>query len=100
VALSRLIRPQGQHDASIVAANTFVQLMKDLVRQTKECDADEDISAIIITGSQGVFSQGLDVGELATIKSYGQVRACHSQSHRCGEGLDRLAMKGSVPDGT
>jgi hypothetical protein len=75
VALSRLIRPQGQHDASIVAANTFVQLMKDLVRQTKECDADEDISAIIITGSQGVFSQGLDVGELATIKSYGQVRA-------------------------
>jgi Enoyl-CoA hydratase/isomerase len=52
----------------------LVQLMKELVQQMKDCDADESISSIIITGSKGIFSRGLDLGELSSIKTYGQAR--------------------------
>ena len=52
----------------------MVQMMAELVHKLQGLDEDEDIHAIIITGSQGYFSVGVDIHELAEIKTYGQVR--------------------------
>lgn len=51
-----------------------MQLMKEILRQMKECDQDEEIKAIILTGTDGVFSVGADMKELSTVKTYGEVR--------------------------
>jgi enoyl-CoA hydratase/carnithine racemase len=49
-------------------------MMGELLRQLKECDADEDIRAIIVTGSREYFSVGFDIHELARVKTYGEAR--------------------------
>lgn len=51
-----------------------MQLMKEILRQMKECDNDEEIKAIILTGTDGVFSVGADMKELSLVKTYGEVR--------------------------
>lgn len=40
----------------------------------KECDQDEEIKAIILTGTDGVFSVGADMKELSAVKTFGEVR--------------------------
>jgi enoyl-CoA hydratase/carnithine racemase len=60
----------------------MVQMMADLVHKLQGLDEDEDIHAIIITGSQGYFSVGVDIHELAEIKTYGQV--CTGADSVCG----------------
>lgn len=51
-----------------------MQMMRELIRQLEECDKDSDVRAIIITGTQGLFSVGADIHELAGIQTYGQVQ--------------------------
>lgn len=57
-----------------------MQLMKEILRQMKECDNDEEIKAIILTGTDGVFSVGADMKELSLVKTYGEVRLICSRS--------------------
>ena len=50
-------------------------MSRELLRQLMELDADDDVRAIIVTGSAGHFSVGLDIHELSRIEGYSQVRA-------------------------
>lgn len=55
-----------------------MQLMREILKQMKDCDRDDQIKAIILTGADGVFSVGADMLELSQVKSYGEV--CHPPS--------------------
>jgi enoyl-CoA hydratase/carnithine racemase len=53
-------------------------MSRELLRQLNELDNDDEIRAIIITGTDGYFSVGIDIHELAEIQNYSQVTGCHA----------------------
>jgi enoyl-CoA hydratase len=50
------------------------QLMREVVAAVEELDADTEIGAILLTGSEKAFAAGADIKEMAT-KSYAEVYA-------------------------
>ncbi len=59
VALCRLNRPEARNALS-------PELMEELAAAVEAFDADPDVRAIVITGSDEVFAAGADVGALAS----------------------------------
>lgn len=47
--------------------------MREILKQMKDCDNDDEIKAIILTGTNGVFSVGADMLELSKVKNIGEV---------------------------
>jgi enoyl-CoA hydratase len=72
---------KGNHQIALIELNRpkvlnalCTPLMKELVQALNDCDADQNIRVVILTGNERAFAAGADIAELSTATPVDQIK--------------------------